>query len=397
MARKKQTNPQRTGPEGPANTPPSTPPKEVTPVVRSKSPTAPEKPAPPPFCDWVEIQPTPLESGCVPIAELSLHRVESECWGGANPPAPVTDSSGGLSEVSIRVPVLRNTLRQPYDSQEVVCQVCTETFVQPHTPRSESTKEADESKDQASREAENDLGGVGVLGVFDGPSAGVSALVDLARGGLVTIQAVGPSTPWNGSAQDPTTQEHPANVSPSRQISRSPVIPSTPPGTAQSPKTPSHIRASKSGSPGLNPLSQGGTKAQPSLASLLRIRVWLTPKAFADAPTDPLDEQRRPAYAAMQALLQWVRPDLDHRVESTGFEKVQRPEEKSPRTLTPQRGEQTNKGGEEGGDSIDIKGKRKVDEIEGVDLGPDSGGGNEPGHHGGFDPKELYAAVRPRR
>lgn len=392
MARRKQTNPQRTGAEGAADTPS----REATSGARSKSPTAPERAKSLPFKEWVEVRPTPLESGCVPIAELSLHSVESDLWEEATRPLPVTDSSAGLSAVSLRVPVLRNTLRHPYDPQEVVCQVYNVTTVQPLTPRNELTSEAGKSENQASGEAGNDLGGVGTRGVFDGPSSGVSALVDLVRGGLATIQAVGPSTPWNGSAQDPTIQEPLANFSPSRQISGSLVLPSTP-GTPQNPKSPFDNLTSKSESPGPKSPSQGGTDFQPPQASLPKIRVWLTPAAFADVPTDPSDEQKRPAYGAMQSLFQWVRPDLDHRVALTGFEGIRRPEERSLGTLTPQRGEQMNKGGEEGGVIVDRKGKQKVDEIGGVDLGPDSGGGNELGHHGGFDPKELYAAVRPRR
>ncbi|GAQ81004.1 hypothetical protein KFL_000680200 [Klebsormidium nitens] len=387
MARRKQTNPQRTGAEGAADTPQQV----ATPIACSKRPTAPQSLKLPPFKEWVEIQSAALESACVPFAELSLQSLESDFWEGANPAALKFDFSEGPSAVSLRVPVLRNTLRQPYNPQEVVCQVSIESAVQPQTPRTEPANIAAGGKNHISEAAETDS--LGVLGVFDGPSSGVSALVDLVRGGLVTLQAVESSTLRNGSAQDLTTQEPRKDFSPSSQAGRSPVLPSTP-GTPQRAQTPSHNQASKSGSPGFNPLSQRETEAQPPLASLPRVRVWLNPAAFADAPSGPSDEQRRPAYAAMQCLFQWVRPDLDHRVESTGFEGVWRLEEKSLGSETPQKGEQLNKGEEEGAEVSDRKGKRKLDEDGGLDLGLDHGGGDEHGHHGGFDAKELYAAVR---
>ena len=258
--------------------------------------------------------------GCVPIAELSLQSSESVPLGSTLVPnhqsPPSVGSSDATRAVSLRVPSLRNTARQPYDPQEVVCQVRTSAAtVQPQTPKNELASDGLRAVSPL-LEGQGNLGGISeVVGVFDGPSSGVSALVNLVRWGLVTLQAVENDPPEKRTRELPNSGE----PSSAAVLSSPASTPKSPLEIYQSPQRLPHEALNSPIEETAEPGSSSGVARVPSgpPISLPRIRVWLTSAAFEDAPTDPCDEQRDPL---MHSLFRWVRPDLDQMVDSRVLE-----------------------------------------------------------------------------
>lgn len=435
MVRQKQTNPHRTvagGAGEPPNEPTSNPLGKAKTTTPRKAPRSSNTASPStestPLNAWAEIEPQRLAPGSVTIGELSLQQVESVPFRqGEGEGLPLhcrdtwqddgcTTSNQGPLQVRLWVPKLRASARRPYATHEVYCQIYREGAILSPPSKglvgadsSRSMTQTSEGASEGSGGEAGDPGGFEVFGLFDGPSSGVSALVDLVRWGLVTVQAVVRNL-WTAEIGQPFSGASSAQKP--RSFSTSDERPSPQPATTSLDGAAPSAPANTAGNLGPPQISQERITDFPfpseTRPSLPTVRVLLTPAAFNDAPTDPDDEQRKLSYAWMQSLFRWLRPELDQLVEfgpgfgglGGGLAGGLAGDQCSGGEPTDGRsgGEKQSEGASQ--DGADRKGKRKMEE----ESGQASGGGAECGNgegvehgQGGFDLKELYAAVKPSR